>query len=126
MNTSSAWRVPNDARRRSEWRVQRRARKAKKIETAMRSDLGNSDIAVWRLIHGSDSGLNLSLSDLFGKEIEAPSMRRIVMSFFTDRPITLKVKGQSQTTINRLEAIQNFVDKKVKAEIEAAKRKVNM
>lgn len=92
----------------------------------MRSDLGNSDIAVWRLIHGSDSGLNLSLSDLFGKEIEAPSMRRIVMSFFTDRPITLKVKGQSQTTINRLEAIQNFVDKKVKAEIEAAKRKVNM
>jgi len=92
----------------------------------MRSDLGNPDIAVWRLTHGSDSGLNLTLSDLFGKEIEAPSLRRIVMSFFTNRPITLKVKGQSQMIINRLETIQNFIDKKVKAEIEAAKKKVNL
>ena len=92
----------------------------------MRSGLGDLDIAVWRLTHSGESGLNLSISDLYGKEIECPSLREIIMTFLTNKPIRIRVKGQPAPVVNRLEQIQDSFDKKVKKEIDEARRKANI
>lgn len=76
------------------------------------------------MIKGGDSGLNLSLTDLFGREIELPGLRSLVLSLITNRPIVVKVKGFPVTLVKRLEQIQAGFDQMVKKEIEDAKRRL--
>ena len=84
--------------------------------------LGHPSLAVFRLVKGSDTGLNLKLDDLFSREIEAPSLFEIIKSFFTRRPLQLKIKPYPDYLIRRLLTVQRGVDTKVKGEIDKAKR----
>jgi len=87
----------------------------------MRSGIGHPDLAVYRLVKGGDSGLNLSLTDLFGRTIEFPNLREIIRSFFTKRPIEAKIRGFPADLINRLEEIQKVVDGEIEKAISKAK-----
>jgi len=89
----------------------------------MRSGLGHPDLAVYRLVKAGDTGLNLSLTDLFGRTLEIPNLREIIKSFFTRRPIKITVKGFPINQIRALEMIQKTIDDKVEDEIEKAKRR---
>jgi hypothetical protein len=87
----------------------------------MRSGRGHPDLAVYRLIKGGDSGLNLSLTDLFGREIEFPNLKEIIKSFFTKRPIRAKIRGFPVDLIERLGEIQKAVDGEIEKAISKAK-----
>lgn len=88
----------------------------------MELGLSHSGLAVYRLTKGSDSGLNLRLSDLIDREIKLPSLWEIVKTFFTKKSISIKIKAYPVQLIRRLMIIQKKVDSKVEKEINKAKR----
>jgi len=92
----------------------------------MELGLGHSGLAVYRLIKGGDSGLNLKLSDLIDREIKLPSLWEIVRTFFTRKPISIRIKAYPLRLITKLMTIQKRVDSKVKKEIEKSKRRSRM
>jgi len=85
--------------------------------------VGHPSLALYRLIRAGEAGVNLSLADLFGKTYILPSMFDLVRSFFTRKPIEIKLKPEPQDTIRSLEAVQQYVDKKIKEKLEEAERK---
>lgn len=89
----------------------------------MQSGIEHPDLAVYRLVKSGDTGLNLSLTDLFGRTLELPNLRQILRSIFTREPILVRVKGFPSDLIKRLELIQRKVDEQVQRTIEEAKRK---
>ena len=85
--------------------------------------IGHPSLAAYRMVKGGDSGLNLSLVDLYGQEIELPSLYEIIKSFFTRKPLKARIKGFSSQMIRQLQAIQKKIDDKVQEEIRKAKSK---
>ena len=92
----------------------------------MELGLSHSGLAVYRLIKGGDSGLNLRLSDLIDREIKLPSLWEVVKTFFTKKPIYIRIKAYPLRLITKLMTIQKKVDDKVKREIEKSKRRSRM
>ena len=86
--------------------------------------LDNTDLSLYRLVKAGEHGLNLSLSDLYGSEIEVPSLYEIVRSLFNRKPIIIRVKERSEQLINRLIKVQSHVDKEIERQIKDAKNKV--
>lgn len=86
--------------------------------------LSNTDLSLYRLVKAGKHGLNLSLTDLYGSEIELPNLYEIIKSLFTRRPITIKIKERSEQLINRLIRVQSHVDKEVEKEIKKAGNKI--
>jgi len=78
------------------------------------------------MIKSGESGLNLSLGDIFGRELELPSLRELIWSLIKDRRITVKIKPYSNLMIERLLNVQLAVDKEVEREIEKGKRGSNL
>lgn len=89
----------------------------------MELGVSHSGLAVYRLIKGGDSGLNLRLSDLIDKEVKLPSLWEIVKTFFTRKPIPIIVKAYPLRLITKLMTIQKKVDSKIEREIEKSKRR---
>ena len=90
----------------------------------MELGLGHSGLAVYRLIKGGDSGLNLKLSDLIDREIKLPSLWEVVRTFFTRKPIYIKIKAYPLRLITKLMTIQKRVDSKVKRKLKRVKEGV--
>lgn len=88
----------------------------------MELGLSHSGLAVYRLIKGGDSGLNLRLSDLIDREIRLPSLWEVVKTFFTKKPMYIRIKAYPVHLIRKLMTIQKKVDNKVEKEIEKSKR----
>jgi len=88
----------------------------------MELGLSHSGLAVYRLIKGGDSGLNLRLSDLIDREIKLPSLWEVVKTFFTKRSISITIKAYPSRLITKLMTVQKKVDDKVEREIEKSKR----
>jgi len=89
----------------------------------MESGIGHPDIALYRLVKGGDSGLNLNLEDIFDKHIEIPSLFDIVKSFFTRQPIMITLRAFPRDIIEKLMHMQSGVDELVKREVDKAKYK---
>lgn len=89
----------------------------------MESGLGHPDIALYRLVKGGDSGINLSLGDIFDRCIEIPSLFNIVKSFFTKQPIVIRLRAFPRDIIEKLMYMQSGVDELVKKEVDKAKAK---
>jgi hypothetical protein len=77
---------------------------------------------VYRLVTAGDAGLNLSLTDLFGREVELPSLRSIVKTLITGKPIRIRIRESPAPIIRRLEVIQGRIDKRIEEEVDKAKR----
>lgn len=90
----------------------------------MGSGVGHPDLAVYRLVKGGDSGLNLSLSDVFDRKVTLPSAREIITSLIKGSKLQIVLHGFSYGLIRKLELIQSIVDEEIKAKIESAKRGV--
>jgi len=85
--------------------------------------LGSPDLALYRLLKGGESGLNLSLNDLYDRIIIIPNLYEIVKSFFTRKKIIVTIKAYPNKIINRLQTIQRGVDKEIERKIQEAKSK---
>ena len=77
-------------------------------------------MALFRLVKSGESGLNLGLMDLFGRDIEVPNLLSILKTFFTREPIIIRIKGYPAKLINRVIKVQQYVDKKVEEEMRKA------
>jgi len=84
--------------------------------------VGHPDLAVYRLVKGGETGLNLRLSDLFDKEIEFPSLIEVIRSILRGSRLKIKIKAFPNAMIERLQNIQLGVDKEIKRKVEEAKR----
>ena len=78
-------------------------------------------MALFRLIKSGESGLNLNLMDLYGRDIEVPDLLTILKTVFSRKPIIIKIKGYSARLINRIIRVQQYVDREVEKEIKKAK-----
>ena len=87
----------------------------------MGSGIGHPDLALYRLVKGGDTGLNLRLSDIFDREIEIPNLFTLLMSFIKRKNITIKVKALPASLIESLLTVQSGVDEQMKREIDKAK-----
>ena len=88
------------------------------------SGIDNVDLSLYRLVKAGEHGLNLSLTDLYGSEIELPNLYEIIKSLFTRRPITVKIKERSEQLINRLIKVQSYVDREIEKEIKKGQSKI--
>jgi hypothetical protein len=87
--------------------------------------VGQPDLALYRLIKGGDTGLNIRLADLLDREMEVPNLRDLMKSFLTGQKLKVKIKGLPVPLIKRLETIQREIDEQIQTEINKAKRKTN-
>jgi len=86
--------------------------------------IDNSNLSLYRLVKGGEHGLNLSLIDLYGSEIEVPNLYEIIKSLFTRKPLMIKVKERSEQLINRLIKVQSHVDKLIEKKIKDAESRM--
>ena len=77
-------------------------------------------MALFRLIKSGESGLNLNLMDLYGRDIEVPDLLTILKTVFNRKPIVIRIKGYSARLINRIIKVQQYVDREVEKEIKKA------
>jgi hypothetical protein len=84
--------------------------------------LDSSDLSLYRLVKGGEHGLNISLLDLYGLDIEVPSLFDIIKTFFTKKKIRIKISGRTEQLIRKLIKVQHHVDKEIEKEINKAKR----
>lgn len=86
--------------------------------------LDSNDLSLYRLIKAGEHGLNLSLNDLYGSEIEVPNLYKIIKSLFNRKPITIKIRGRSEHLIRRLIKVQGHVDKEIEKQVKNEKNRV--
>ena len=91
----------------------------------MRSGVVPSDLALYRLVKGGDSGLNLRLTDLFDRKIEIPNLLEIIKTLFTKDSIPITIKGFPVTLIRNLVSVQEYVDKEVERKVREAQRRTS-
>lgn len=86
--------------------------------------IDSTDSSLFRLVKAGEHGLNLSLLDIYGTEIEAPNLFEIIKSLFTRKKLKFRIRGREEKLINRLVKVQRLMDEEVEKEIRKAKNKV--